>query len=162
MFGPSLCRNGRCLNTVPGYTCLCNPGYHYNAVHRKCEGEDASPPSPPHPRPLTQPLPASPILAGSSHCSGWAGGEGSCGAVRACMRAPVGKAPLGRGLPSWAGSGEEGEAGCYLFVISYKQTFHEDGPGASCLGTAPHVPSVFLPPQITTSARTWPVRMVNV
>uniref|UniRef100_A0A452QDQ2 Latent-transforming growth factor beta-binding protein 2 n=1 Tax=Ursus americanus TaxID=9643 RepID=A0A452QDQ2_URSAM len=40
MFGPSLCRNGRCLNTVPGYTCLCNPGYHYNAVHRKCEDHD--------------------------------------------------------------------------------------------------------------------------
>uniref|UniRef100_A0A8C0RPQ6 Latent-transforming growth factor beta-binding protein 2 n=1 Tax=Canis lupus familiaris TaxID=9615 RepID=A0A8C0RPQ6_CANLF len=37
MFGPGLCQNGRCLNTVPGYICLCNAGYHYNAVHRKCE-----------------------------------------------------------------------------------------------------------------------------
>lgn len=60
MFGPSLCRNGRCLNTVPGYTCLCNPGYHYNAVHRKCEGEDASPPSPPHPTPVHSPSPCQP------------------------------------------------------------------------------------------------------
>nr|XP_045757190.1 latent-transforming growth factor beta-binding protein 2 isoform X2 [Mirounga angustirostris] len=40
MFGPGLCQNGRCLNTVPGYICLCNPGYHYNAVLRKCEDHD--------------------------------------------------------------------------------------------------------------------------
>ncbi|XP_029410242.1 latent-transforming growth factor beta-binding protein 2 isoform X4 [Nannospalax galili] len=37
LFGPALCRNGRCLNTVPGYICLCNPGYHYDASNRKCQ-----------------------------------------------------------------------------------------------------------------------------
>ncbi|XP_036769090.2 latent-transforming growth factor beta-binding protein 2 isoform X4 [Manis pentadactyla] len=37
MFGPGLCQNGRCLNTVPGYICLCDSGYQYNAERRKCE-----------------------------------------------------------------------------------------------------------------------------
>lgn len=41
LFGPALCENGRCLNTVPGYICLCNPGYHYDASSRKCQGEDS-------------------------------------------------------------------------------------------------------------------------
>ncbi|XP_015994463.2 latent-transforming growth factor beta-binding protein 2 isoform X4 [Rousettus aegyptiacus] len=40
MFGPGLCQNGRCLNTVPGYICLCNPGYHYDATRRMCEDHD--------------------------------------------------------------------------------------------------------------------------
>ncbi|XP_020955178.1 latent-transforming growth factor beta-binding protein 2 isoform X4 [Sus scrofa] len=40
MFGHALCRNGRCLNTVPGYICLCNPGYHYDASRHKCEDHD--------------------------------------------------------------------------------------------------------------------------
>ena len=57
MFGPELCRNGRCLNTVPGYICLCNPGYHYNAARRKCEGEDARHPSLPQGPQLNAPPP---------------------------------------------------------------------------------------------------------
>ncbi|KAM6202656.1 latent-transforming growth factor beta-binding protein 2 [Rhynchocyon petersi] len=37
MFGPDLCKNGQCLNTVPSYICLCDPGYRYNAASKKCE-----------------------------------------------------------------------------------------------------------------------------
>lgn len=40
MFGSGLCQNGRCLNTVPGYICLCNPGYRYDAARRTCEDHD--------------------------------------------------------------------------------------------------------------------------
>nr|XP_023421883.1 latent-transforming growth factor beta-binding protein 2 isoform X3 [Cavia porcellus] len=37
LFGSALCQNGRCLNTVPGYICLCNPGYHYSVSRGQCE-----------------------------------------------------------------------------------------------------------------------------
>lgn len=47
-------------------------------------------------------------------------------------------------------------------MLQLHYQFHEDSPWASCLDTAPYIPSIFLPPQITTSARTWPVRMVSV
>ncbi|XP_023559365.1 latent-transforming growth factor beta-binding protein 2 isoform X2 [Octodon degus] len=40
LFGPGLCRNGRCLNTVPGYICLCNAGYHYSPARGQCEDHD--------------------------------------------------------------------------------------------------------------------------
>ncbi|XP_072481777.1 latent-transforming growth factor beta-binding protein 2 isoform X2 [Notamacropus eugenii] len=37
MFGSELCHNGQCINTVPGYICLCNPGYRYDASLMVCE-----------------------------------------------------------------------------------------------------------------------------
>ncbi|XP_012859125.1 latent-transforming growth factor beta-binding protein 2 [Echinops telfairi] len=40
MFGPDLCQHGQCLNTVPGYLCLCDPGYRYKAASKTCEDHD--------------------------------------------------------------------------------------------------------------------------
>ncbi|XP_007939559.1 latent-transforming growth factor beta-binding protein 2 [Orycteropus afer afer] len=40
MFGPDLCPNGQCLNAVPSYICLCDPGYRYDAPSKKCEDLD--------------------------------------------------------------------------------------------------------------------------
>lgn len=120
-------------------------------------------PSPPHPTPVHSPSPCQPApswlgvptAAGGPEVRGAAGLSGLV-CEHLWERHP-GEGPHKLGCIQ-GGRG----AGCYLFVIRYKQTFHEDGPGTSCLGTAPHIPSVFLPPQITTSARTWPVRMVSV
>ncbi|XP_008122604.2 latent-transforming growth factor beta-binding protein 2 isoform X1 [Anolis carolinensis] len=36
MFGPEVCRNGHCVNTVPGYTCFCQAGYFYDASRLEC------------------------------------------------------------------------------------------------------------------------------
>ncbi|KAJ6661295.1 hypothetical protein lerEdw1_015432 [Lerista edwardsae] len=47
MFGPEVCRNGHCVNTVPGYTCFCRTGYIYDPGRLECvdldecENEDA-------------------------------------------------------------------------------------------------------------------------
>ncbi|XP_061467719.1 latent-transforming growth factor beta-binding protein 2 isoform X4 [Rhineura floridana] len=36
MFGPEVCRNGHCVNTVPGYTCFCHAGYFYDSSKLEC------------------------------------------------------------------------------------------------------------------------------
>nr|XP_020649533.1 latent-transforming growth factor beta-binding protein 2 isoform X1 [Pogona vitticeps] len=36
MFGPEVCRNGHCVNTVPGYTCFCHAGYTYDTSRLEC------------------------------------------------------------------------------------------------------------------------------
>ncbi|XP_060039994.1 latent-transforming growth factor beta-binding protein 2-like [Erinaceus europaeus] len=40
MFRSGLCSNGRCLNTAPGYMCLCSAGYRYDTSRRQCEDQD--------------------------------------------------------------------------------------------------------------------------
>ncbi|XP_053132852.1 latent-transforming growth factor beta-binding protein 2 isoform X3 [Hemicordylus capensis] len=36
MFGSEVCRNGHCVNTVPGYTCFCRSGYIYDSSRLEC------------------------------------------------------------------------------------------------------------------------------
>ncbi|XP_019344239.1 latent-transforming growth factor beta-binding protein 2 isoform X6 [Alligator mississippiensis] len=40
MFGPEICRNGRCMNTVPGYKCFCSLGYLYDPGRLECVDQD--------------------------------------------------------------------------------------------------------------------------
>ncbi|OXB73015.1 UNVERIFIED_CONTAM: hypothetical protein H355_016444 [Colinus virginianus] len=39
-FGSEFCRNGQCLNTVPGYKCFCRTGYYYDAGRLECVDQD--------------------------------------------------------------------------------------------------------------------------
>uniref|UniRef100_A0A8C8VPM3 Latent-transforming growth factor beta-binding protein 1 n=1 Tax=Pelusios castaneus TaxID=367368 RepID=A0A8C8VPM3_9SAUR len=39
MFGSEICRNGHCVNTVPGYKCFCRSGYLYDSSQLKCVDE---------------------------------------------------------------------------------------------------------------------------
>uniref|UniRef100_A0A8C3Q1V5 Latent-transforming growth factor beta-binding protein 1 n=1 Tax=Chrysolophus pictus TaxID=9089 RepID=A0A8C3Q1V5_CHRPC len=39
-FGSEFCRNGQCLNTVPGYKCFCRTGYFYDAGRLECIDQD--------------------------------------------------------------------------------------------------------------------------
>uniref|UniRef100_A0A8D0HNQ8 Latent-transforming growth factor beta-binding protein 1 n=1 Tax=Sphenodon punctatus TaxID=8508 RepID=A0A8D0HNQ8_SPHPU len=40
MFGSEVCRNGQCVNTVPGYTCFCRSGYLYDSSRLECVDRD--------------------------------------------------------------------------------------------------------------------------
>lgn len=165
MFGPGLCQNGRCLNTVPGYICLCNPGYHYDATRRMCEGEDTHHPSlPPGP-----PSPASPPHS-CWELPFW--GQMPTAAGRSEVRGAVGLSQIVLGI-CWKSIPGEGPprlrwgrgGGSRVLPLRY-QLQGNPLPGRWSVGKAPwhcpRVPPVFLPPQITTSARTWPVRMASV
>ncbi|XP_064316447.1 latent-transforming growth factor beta-binding protein 2 isoform X5 [Phalacrocorax carbo] len=40
IFGSEFCRNGQCLNTVPGYKCFCRTGYFYDSNRLECVDQD--------------------------------------------------------------------------------------------------------------------------
>lgn len=42
IFGSEFCRNGQCVNTVPGYKCFCRTGYYYDPSRLGCVGKMAS------------------------------------------------------------------------------------------------------------------------
>lgn len=42
IFGSEFCRNGQCVNTVPGYKCFCRTGYFYDSSRLECVGKMAS------------------------------------------------------------------------------------------------------------------------
>lgn len=39
---PSACENGRCLNTMGSYRCVCNKGYKTDHSGKRCVGEVTS------------------------------------------------------------------------------------------------------------------------
>ncbi|CAM4580161.1 latent-transforming growth factor beta-binding protein 2 isoform X1 [Caretta caretta] len=39
-FGSEICRNGHCVNTVPGYKCFCRSGYLYDSSRLECVDQD--------------------------------------------------------------------------------------------------------------------------
>uniref|UniRef100_UPI00398F4CE2 latent-transforming growth factor beta-binding protein 4-like n=1 Tax=Pristiophorus japonicus TaxID=55135 RepID=UPI00398F4CE2 len=40
LFGSEVCKNGVCVNTVPGYSCYCPTGYYYNSARLECTDND--------------------------------------------------------------------------------------------------------------------------
>lgn len=40
LFGSEICKNGRCVNQVPGYNCNCRSGYYYDNVRLECIDTD--------------------------------------------------------------------------------------------------------------------------
>lgn len=37
-FQPEVCKNGVCVNNIPGYSCYCSSGYVYNSTLLECVG----------------------------------------------------------------------------------------------------------------------------
>ncbi|XP_078097996.1 latent-transforming growth factor beta-binding protein 4-like isoform X3 [Mustelus asterias] len=40
LFGSEVCKNGVCVNTVPGYSCYCPAGYYYHSIRLECIDND--------------------------------------------------------------------------------------------------------------------------
>ena len=138
MFGPGLCRNGRCLNTVPGYICLCNPGYHYNAARRKCEGEDACHPSPPRGPQLNVPPPPCQAAHFWLEVSPFPREDARCSRGRGCLMASH----------PWAGASQAGrEVGGPLSVTRNPHSLKAAVGGHSAWALPPMFLPVSLPPR---------------
>ncbi|XP_067830905.1 LOW QUALITY PROTEIN: latent-transforming growth factor beta-binding protein 4-like [Heptranchias perlo] len=40
LFGSEVCKNGVCVNTIPGFSCYCPSGYYYESVRLECIDND--------------------------------------------------------------------------------------------------------------------------
>lgn len=43
-FHPEVCKNGVCVNNIPGYSCYCSSGFVYNSVLLECVGTNTTQP----------------------------------------------------------------------------------------------------------------------
>lgn len=39
LFGAEICKEGKCVNTQPGYECYCQHGFYYDSNLLECVGE---------------------------------------------------------------------------------------------------------------------------
>lgn len=39
LFGAEICKEGKCVNTQPGYECYCKQGFYYDGNLLECVGE---------------------------------------------------------------------------------------------------------------------------
>lgn len=39
LFGAEICKEGKCVNTQPGYECYCKQGFYYDSNLLECVGE---------------------------------------------------------------------------------------------------------------------------
>lgn len=43
LFGAEICKEGKCVNTQPGYECYCKQGFYYDGNLLECVGECGGP-----------------------------------------------------------------------------------------------------------------------
>lgn len=48
LFGAEICKEGKCVNTQPGYECYCKQGFYYDGNLLECVGECGRSPRPGH------------------------------------------------------------------------------------------------------------------
>lgn len=46
LFGAEICKEGKCVNTQPGYECYCKQGFYYDGNLLECVGERSPPGGP--------------------------------------------------------------------------------------------------------------------
>lgn len=71
LFGVEICKEGKCVNTQPGYECYCKQGFYYDGNLLECVGErpaKAKRWARPGPEPSRPPLPRALLPADVDEC----------------------------------------------------------------------------------------------